>query len=198
MKKGIGLLILGLALMIFSACASASSPSLRGTAETAAKAVAPAAGATSIVKDSKTVYSNEELGFSFRIPNSWENDNYTVKVTEGTVKGSDQKFPAVTFLFQNDKENPLLTIEVVPKGVWNSFNDKKSVSSGNMPGYLKSNDSVVYYYTAAQTCPYDVGKKADLFNSMMLPNNSEEITARFQLIDRTGEITLSEASSPPG
>lgn len=198
MKKWISLLILGLMLMIFSACASASSSAAQGTAETAAKMAAPAAGAASIVQDSKIIYSNKDLGFSFRIPDSWESDNYTVEVTEETVKGSNQKFPAVAFLFQNDAENPLLTIQVVPKGVWNTLSSKNDISSGDAPGYLKAKGDSVYYYTAAQTCPYDVGKKADLFNSMMLPNNSEEITARFQLIDGTGETTLSETSPQSG
>ncbi|NLJ31866.1 MAG: hypothetical protein GX424_09760 [Clostridiales bacterium] len=192
MKKWIGL-VLGLMFLAFSGCASSSS-AMRDQTEkaTAAEAFSSAARA---VSDSGIQYASEKFGFSFQIPDSWESENYTVTVTEKAVKGTDGKIPAVSFLFQDDTENPLLTIQMIPQSSWNDINT--SASSGGTPGYLGTRSNVVYCYTIAQTCPYAVGEKADLFNSMMLPNSNDEIAARFQFLDRDGGAVLISSISQP-
>lgn len=124
-------------------------------------------------------YINEELGFSFNIPDSWESENYAAQVTLEEVKEpkSIVKYTTVSFIFQGDKENPLLTIKIVPKSWWDSTNKKLD---GTAPDYLATKGVLVYCYNLPQACPYDVGTKADLYNSMVLLR--DDVPNRFKLL----------------
>lgn len=196
MKKLIGLLLAGLMLFGFSACTTSSAVAQGSTAKAAAAGIAPAAApSTASTVSEYQLYTNEKLGFSFQIPDSWENGNYTISITEENRKTSGTKFPAVSFLFQNDTENPLLTIWLVPKSNWDFVSEQ---DASEKPGYLGTKGDMVYYYTAAQNCPYSVGTKADLFNSMVLLSDSVEITNRFQFLNASSqEAALFQSASQP-
>lgn len=204
MKKWIRLLLLCMALALGTACAStASAPAAPNAAGANAKKEAVAFGAvvsqaSSVpikADDSRISYTNRDLGFSFQIPDSWESENYTVKPTEESVNGVSGQYPAVFFLFQADPKVPLLTIRIVPQDVWKTLSGKKGTSAEDTPVCLETKGKTVYFCTVAQTCPYDVGKKADLFNSMMLPNSSEDLKARFRLIN-SGQTAVAPESKP--
>ncbi|MCY1712825.1 hypothetical protein [Caproiciproducens galactitolivorans] len=167
MRKPVLLLWLAFCMIALAACASKA----ESTAVKLAKAAPPESSAERIQ------YTNEKLGFSFAIPDSWESENYKAVIIEKKLKDGS-KTTTVSFQFQGDAENPLLSISLVPKKGW----DKKSTKhpSGD-PVYLGTKGDIVYICTLPKDCPYDVGTKADLYNSMILP--TEEVKKRFQILD---------------
>jgi len=159
--------ILLIFLMIFTltACASQSPPP-------ASMKLAKSTTASS--STAQNSYANEKLGFSFAIPDSWEPENYTPVVTESKMDDGT-KYTKVDFVFQDDKENPLLSIQIVPKTWWDKTKKAKTTS----PDYLGTKNDVVYTFSLPQACPYEVGTKADLYNSMVLLNN--DVPNRFKI-----------------
>jgi hypothetical protein len=127
------------------------------------------------------LYVNDNLGFTFAVPDSWENGNYTPQMTDSviTISGKSTKYTAVSFAFQNDKESPLLTILVLPKTWWDLVGKSKDEQ---VPDYLGTSGDTVYCYTLPQACPYDVGAKADLYNSMVLLH--DDIPNRFKILSK--------------
>ena len=169
MKNKFCILFLIILICTLSACSSKTeAPAMRTEKVTAVE--------STVVEK---LYRNEELGFTFSIPNSWESENYTPQVTNNVIEENGKKinYTVVSFAFQADKENPLLTIMVVPKTWWDSASKK---SDSSKPDYLGTKDSTVYCYTLPQACPYDVGAKTDLYNSMVLAR--DDVPNRFQLL----------------
>ena len=173
MKKYYSLIFLFMLIITLSACTA--KPESR-VMKTALADTMPASSAATVQKP----YINEKLGFSFAIPDSWERENYTAQVAVEEWKETKKivKYTTVSFIFQEDKENPLLTIKIVPKSWWDST-DKKL--DGTAPDYLGSKDNLIYCYSLPQACPYDVGKKADLYNSMVLLR--DDVPNRFKILD---------------
>ena len=169
MKNKFCIFFLFILIFTLSACSSKAEPP-------AMKAARVSSVESSTVQK---LYRNEELGFTFAIPDSWESENYTPQVTNNVIEenGKKIKYTAVSFAFQNDKENLLLDIKVVPKTWWDSASKKNDSSK---PDYLGTKDSMVYCYTLPQTCPYDVGAKADLYNSMVLTR--DDVPNRFKIL----------------
>lgn len=174
MRKFFGMLLF-LLLFTFAACASKTEAPVMKAAMAAAEPVSSAA-------PTQEPYINKDLGFSFAIPDSWETENYAPRVTNKTVEenGEKAKITEVSFVFQGDTENPLLTIQVVPKSWMDSAANRKAVS-GAQPDYLGARDDVAYRYSLPQACPYDVGTKADLYNSMVLLR--DDVPNRFKLLE---------------
>lgn len=187
MKKFIGLILTSAMILLMSACSSQT----EAPAMNAKMAVAEtsSAGASS----SQRAYINETLGFSFLIPDSWETENYNVEVTDSETDPTMTKSQGgtVTFLFQEDRDNPLLTIEVVPKSKWKTAS-KSSSPSPSGPEYLAENGTFVYSCTIPQNSTYDVGTRADLYNSMVLPH--DDVVNRFKLlpVESSGAISKSK------
>lgn len=173
MKKLFGLL---LCVLFFTFAACSSKPETY-TMKTAVAAAEPVSSSVPAQKP----YINKDLGFSFAIPDSWERENYTPKVTNKTMEENGQKaeITEVSFIFQGDTENPLLTIQVVPKAWMDSTAKRKTVSDAQ-PDYLGTKGDVAYRYSLPQACPYDVGAKADLYNSMVLLR--DDVPNRFQVL----------------
>ncbi len=184
MKKYYHFIILIFAMaFILSACtAKAEEPVMN--ARLAAAPVSSEAPA-------QRLYLNEKFGFSFVIPDSWESENYDSEAANKVldINGVKIKYTAVSFIFQGDTENPLLTIQVIPKKQWDSANKKASAAA---PDYLGTNGNFVYCYTLPQTCPYDVGTKADLYNSMVLLR--DDVPNRFKILNGTQGKSSGNAS----
>ncbi len=160
MKKHLSVIFVIIILFTLASC----------TAKTEAPMMKAAAAADTMISNESSAqepYINEELGFSFNIPDSWERENYTPEVTDKVMEedGLKVKYKAVAFVFQGDKENPLLTIDIVPKTWWDIASKK---AGDTLPDFLGTKGDSVYCYTLPQACPYDVGTKADLYNSMVL------------------------------
>lgn len=145
----------------------------------AAKTEAPVAKLTKSLLETNdkalNLYTNDELDFSFSIPDSWEAENYAPVVSDATMKNGT-KYTKVDFIFQGDKDNPLLSIILVPK---TSFGKLKDVER-SAPVSLGTKGDVVYCYSLPASCPYDIGTKADLYNSMFLVQ--EDVPKRFTII----------------
>ncbi len=180
MKKYSYLLLISLLIFTLTACAS--------------QAKAPVAMLTKAAPvPSSTVqnlYTNEKLSFSFAIPDSWENENYSPVVTTDAIEetwGDPIKYTKVDFVFQNDKDNPLLSVMLVSKTWW----DKLNKEEGPTPDYLGTKGDIVYCCVLPQSCPYEVGTKADLYNSMVLLH--EDVPKRFKIIggDSSSKETIS-------
>lgn len=174
MKHYFSLIFLFVLFFSLAACASASEPEAPAL-KTAMKANILADSTASVQEP----YINEKLGFSFAIPNSWESENYTPEVETKEIKETKRiiQYTTVSFVFQGDKDNPLLTIKIVPKSWWDSTEKKLD---GTAPDYLATKGDLVYCYNLPQTCPYDVGTKADLYNSMVLLR--DDIPNRFKVL----------------
>lgn len=174
MKKQFHLILLFILFVSLAACSSKEEAPVMKT-RTAIAAAAPASSAAAV----QAPYINEDLGFSFAIPDSWESENYTAQVTLEELKETKRivKYTTVSFVFQGDKENPLLTIKIVPKSWWDSTGKKLD---GTAPDYLATKGNLIYCYNLPQSCPYDVGTKADLYNSMVLLR--DDVPNRFQLL----------------
>ncbi len=185
MKKYLGLLFFVL-LFTLAACSSKSEAPVMKAAIAAAEPVTSAA-------PTQAPYINNELGFSFAIPDSWETENYTPQVTSKTVEenGEKAKITEVDFVFQGDTENPLLTIQIVPKEWMNDAADKKAESAAQeaQEDYLGTSGELAYRYSLPQACPYDVGPKADLYNSMVLLR--EDVPNRFKILGGDSQETNS-------
>lgn len=166
MKKYTYLFLIFSLIFTFTACA----------AKTEAPVAMLAKAAPEMADETQNLYTNEKLSFSFTIPDSWEPENFepvvsNAKFADGTA------YSKTDFIFQNDKDNPLLTIMLVSKTWWDK-NQKKEASAGYT--YLGAKGSTVYCFTLPLSCPYDVGKKADLYNSMVLVK--EDVPARFAIL----------------
>ena len=166
MRKPALLLWLVLCIIALAACAAKAEPSSMQLAKAAPLEDAAA---------DQTIYTNEKLGFSFEIPDSWETENYEAVISEKKLKDGSKK-TTVSFEFQGDAENPLLAISLVPKKSW----DKGSAKQASKPIYLGAKGNIVYIGKLPKECPYDVGTKADLYNSMILP--TEEVKKRFKIV----------------
>ncbi|NLG92621.1 MAG: hypothetical protein GX485_03510 [Clostridiales bacterium] len=164
MRKPVLLLWLALCMIALAACTAKAEPS---SVQLALSAPLEDAAA-------QIVYTNEELGFSFAIPDSWETENYKAVVSEKTLKDGSKK-TTISFEFQGDAENPLLAISLVPKKSW------ESAKHTSKPIYLGTKGNTVYIGKLPKECPYDVGTKADLYNSMILP--TEEVKKRFKILN---------------
>ena len=176
MKKLISLVLTVILIAVLSACASRSQAPVMNAKMAAAQAP-PASSSASL-----RTYVNQELGFSFQIPDSWESENYNTVVDGSNAKSAKSKESApqcgtVIFLFQGDPENPLLTVQVLPKSQWDAA-DKSSDPSA--PVFLGESGSLVYCFTMPQNSTYEVGAKADLYNSMVLPR--EDVPTRFKIL----------------
>ncbi len=143
--------------------------------------------------DLQRIYTNQELGFSFLIPDSWEPGNYSAVVKESTVElnGTTLTESTVDFLFQGDPENSLLTIQVIPKSQWKAA-DSSSASAS--PDFLGENESSVYRFILPQNSTYPVGKKADLYNSMVLP--LDDVPSRVEIQSGTAATLTAGAAAP--
>jgi hypothetical protein len=167
MKKCNNLLLIFLLMFTLTACSSQSPP----PASTRLAKSTTAASSTE-----QNLYSNVKLGFSFAIPDSWEPENYAPTIKSSKMNDGT-KYTKVDFVFQDDKENPLLSIQIVPKTWWDKAKNSKSTNTD----YLGTKNDLVYIFTLPQACPYEVGKKADLYNSMTLLNN--DVPNRFKIIE---------------
>lgn len=193
MSKHFGFVLTALLILVLSGCASRSeAPVIQE--KTAAAAPAPKSTASSEKK-----YTNAELGFSFRIPNSWESENYTPVITSRTEKqnGASVLVGTVAFLFENDPENSLLTIEITPKPAESVLKKgaphvaESSASTTEEP--LGTNGGRVYRFSIPPHSTYDVGPKCDLYNSMVLP--PDDVVNRFRFLTQDGKELSPESSS---
>lgn len=169
------LLWLSAALVLLTACASKT----EAPAVMLAKAAPSENNAKSITKSSAVpkLYTNNKLSFSFTVPDSWETGNYTVVTADETMPGDGTKYTKADFLFQDDKNSPLLTILLVPDDWWKKT---KGEALESKPVYLGEKGNIVYCFTLPKDCPYDVGTKADLYNSMVLPDS--DVPNRFKIL----------------
>lgn len=193
MKKYFCLAIIIAMLFVFYGCTSTAAPNMQLMKATAASQNEDSA--ISSFSASK-IYVNDELGFSFQIPSSWEIGNYTVTETKRQLPDSKIEFTTVSFNFQNDTENPLLTIELIPVKLINTANkNMKKDEKVSQPVSLGIRDNIAYDCTVSLTCPYEVGIKADLYNSMVLPQT--DVPNRFKLLPSAGEAkaSISESTS---
>ena len=110
------LLWLSAALVLLTACTSKT----EAPAVMLAKAAPSENNAKGITQSSAVpkLYTNNKLSFSFTVPDSWETGNYTVVTTNETMPGDGTKYTKADFLFQDDKNSPLLTILLVPDNWW--------------------------------------------------------------------------------
>lgn len=184
MKRHNNLLLIFLLTFTLTACSSQSPPP---------SSVKLAKSTTAVSSTEQNLYSNEKLGFSFAIPDSWEPENYAPAITNSKMDDGT-KYTKVDFVFQGDKENPLLSIQIIPKTWW----DKTKKSKATNPDYLGTKNNLVYAFTLPQACPYEVGTKADLYNSMTLVNN--DVPNRFKIIEieaSTSGVSLDTMQSSP-
>lgn len=165
MKKYNYLLLIFLSIFTLTACASQSQPP-------AMKLAKFTAVPNSAIEN---VYTNEKLSFSFVIPNSWEAGNYSSVATSDTMDDGT-KYTKVDFIFQADTDNSLLSIQIVPKTWW----DKAKKTEEPKFDYLGTKGDSVYCCTLPTACPYEVGTKADLYNSMAILH--DDVPKRFKII----------------
>jgi hypothetical protein len=189
MKKLISLVLAAVLIAALSACASRSEAPVMNEKMAAAQ-VPPASSSAA-----RRTYVNQELGFSFQIPDSWESENYNTVVDgssekKAKLKESVSQGGTVNFLFQGDPENPLLTVQVLPKSQWDAA-DKSSDPSA--PVFLGESGALVYCFTMPQNSTYEVGAQADLYNSMVLTR--EDVPTRFKIL--TGGSKASSAVPAP-
>ena len=179
MKKYSHLFLIFLLIFTLTACAAKADPPVtklaKASRETADK--------------EQNLYTNDELSFSFVIPDSWEAENYKPVVSIATTQDGT-KYTKVDFVFQSDKDNPLLSVIAVPKGSWGKI--KKGETPA--PVFLGTKGDVVYCYSLPASCPYDIGAKADLYNSMFLLQ--EDVPKRFSIIG--GNSSLEAISTVEG
>lgn len=174
-KPKLLLLFLSALLVLLTACASkAEAPAVM-----LAKAAPSEIRAKSSAKSSaiQKFYTNDKLSFSFAVPDSWEDKNYTPAVTTETMSDDGTKYTKVDFLFQDDKECSLLTILIVSKDWWEKT---KGETLDPKPTYLGTKEDIVYCFTLPKNSPYEVGAKSDLYNSMVLPDS--DVLNRFQIL----------------
>ena len=176
MKKYSYLFLILLLIFTLTGCAS----------KTEAPAAMLAKSGAATTSTAPILYTNEKLNFTFVIPDSWEDENYASIVTAETMEDGT-KYTNVDFVFQDDKENPLLSIMLVPKPWWDKINKEE----GTNPYYLATKGDIVYCFALPQSCPYEVGTKSDLFNSMVLLH--EDVSNRFKIIgaDSSSEKNIS-------
>lgn len=179
MKKHLSLLFIFIFIFTVSFALNACTSKAEAPVMKAAKAAPAQSSAV------QRLYRNEKLGFTFAIPDSWESENYTPEVTNEVLveNGKSTQYTKVSFAFQADRENPLLTILIVPKTWWDA-QIKKSDSQN--PGYLGSKGSTVYCFTLPQDSTLDVGAKADLYNSMLVVR--DDVPNRFQILNGDSSV----------
>nr|WP_319487593.1 hypothetical protein [uncultured Caproiciproducens sp.] len=176
------LLFLSVLLVALTACASKTkAPNAIMSAKTAP---AESNARSSVIQK---LYTNDKLSFSFAVPDSWENGNYTPVTTSKTLSDDGTKYTKVDFVFQDDKDSPLLTILLVSKDWWEKT---KGEAFDPKPTYLGAKGDIVYCFILPKDCPYDVGTKADLYNSMVLPDR--DVPNRFKIL---GTASLSAGIS---
>jgi hypothetical protein len=171
MKKHIYLFLLFSFILALTACAE----------KTEAPVAMLAKAAPENADQTQNLYTNQELSFSFAIPDSWETENYepvvsSAKLPDGTT------YKKADFVFQNDKDNPLLSIMLLPKAWW----DKNQKNSQYL--YLGTKESIAYCCSLPLSCPYEVGTKADLYNSMALVK--EDVPKRFTILESTSSSNV--------
>lgn len=179
MKKYNHLFLIFLLIFTLTACA----------AKTEAPVAKLAKASLEAADKAPNLYTNDKLSFSFVIPDSWETENYAPVVSDATMQDGT-KYTKVDFVFQGDKDNPLLSVMLVPK---TSF-DKMKKGESSAPASLGTKGDVVYCYTLPASSPYDVGTKSDLYNSMVLLQ--EDVPKRFTIIG--GDSSAEAISSIEG
>lgn len=178
MKKFLLIMLICALLVLLCACGSGSStdsgPSAAGVP--AQNGTLTDESAALSVSESKK-YVNVDLGFSISIPDNWSEENYKIFVASVSA-GDDEhlKYTEVTFIFQSDKENPLLCIYVYPLQYWQNISD----GSAPVPTLLGIKSEVAYCYQLPYACPYTDGEKANLYNSMVMTH--DELPLRFQIL----------------
>lgn len=167
-------LLLFLSVLLFSLTACASKTEAPDVIMFAKTAPAESSAKSSVIQ---RLYTNDKLSFSFAVPDSWENENYTPVTASETTPGNGTKYTKVDFIFQDDKDSPLLTIFLVSKDWWEKT---KGEAFDPKPIYLGTKGDIVYCFNLPKDCPYDVGTKADLYNSMVLPDS--DVPNRFKIL----------------
>ena len=119
-------------------------------------------------------FTDAELGFSFTVPENWNPDDYKIIVSHGDMEDGSG-YSQVDFIFQSDRENPLLTILIVSPEWWRSV----SSSSTPHPVFLAEQGGTVYCFQLPQGCPYADEQKSGLYNSMVL--EPDQVPLHFSL-----------------
>ncbi len=184
MKKLISILLAG-CLFLLGACSS-SSPSTGS--EDSLSEIESSKGTSSFSKEyvnsgkQQKIYSNEELGFSFKIPREWSADEYKIVVSHGKQQEDESTYSQIDFIFRSDKENPLLRIYVVTSKWWAQYG---SDYDSALLRYLGKQGDTAYCYvlpTDRSYLNYAEESAAEIYASMVL--SSDEVEEAFTIIKK--------------
>lgn len=125
MKKLLYILLLAGCFLLMWACSSSSPPEAGTQSVTSQeKSSEDSSGFSKAYASSgkqPKIYTNQELGFSFTIPQEWSADEYKIVVSHGEQEEDESSYSQIDFIFRSDRENPLLRIYVVTSQWWGEY-----------------------------------------------------------------------------
>ncbi len=178
MKKLLYILLLAGCFLLMCACSS-SSPPEAGTQNVTSqeKSSEDSSGFSKAYASSgkqPKIYTNQELGFSFTIPQEWPADEYKIVVSHGEQEEDESSYSQIDFIFRSDKENPLLRIYVVTSQWWGQYG---SSYDSSLIHYLGKAGETAYCYVLPISRAYvDFAEEstADAYASMVIDTDTVE------------------------
>ncbi len=196
MKKLLYILLAGCFLLLW-ACSSSFSAS-EAEEESAAPQEESSENASGFSKayassgKQPKIYTNQELGFSFTIPQEWPSDEYKIVVSHGEQDEDDSAYSQIDFIFRNNKENPLLRIYVVTSQWWGEYG---SAYDSSLIHYLGKTGDTAYCYVLPVSRVYvDYAEESTAAAYAAMVIDSSTVESSFSILTET---SVSSAASVP-